>query len=178
MKRSDRKPGSHFIISWQYRRPFCSCLRTIFTKALVTFCRAPFKEFGCKRPWAAGIGRFLKNTNRSRITLMGGLAWQSTDYHQSDVPQPAQNVVSGLIALDLNLFRFSKTNLNVTANLFPALSDPGRLRFNTNASYFVRLFGDLSWTITFYGNWDTKPPPHFSGSDYGTSSGLSWSFGR
>jgi hypothetical protein len=126
----------------------------------------------------AGIGRFFKNTNRSRIALMGGLAWQSTDYHQTDVPQPAQNVVSGLIALDLNIFKFSKTNLNVTASLFPALSDPGRLRFGANTSYFVKLFGDLSWTITFYGNWDTKPPPHFSGSDYGTSSGLSWSFGR
>jgi hypothetical protein len=27
-KSSDRRPGSHFDIFWQHRRPFCSCFRT------------------------------------------------------------------------------------------------------------------------------------------------------
>jgi Protein of unknown function, DUF481 len=126
----------------------------------------------------AGIGRFLKDTNRTQIALMGGLAWQSTNYHQNDVPQPVQNVAAGLIAMELNLFRFSKTKLNISAQLFPALSEPGRLHVNTNASYFVKLVGNVSWTMTFYGSWDTEPPPRFSTSDYGTTSGLSWSFGR
>jgi len=31
--------------------------------------------------------------------------------------------------------------------------------------------------VSFYGNWDNQPPPGFSGSDYGSSSGLSWTFG-
>ena len=30
----------------------------------------------------------------------------------------------------------------------------------------------------FYGNWDNQPSPTLSGSDYGTSSGLSWTFGN
>jgi hypothetical protein len=126
----------------------------------------------------SGFGRLLKNTTRSRISVMGGLAWQSTDYHQSGVSRPTQNVAAALISANLSLFKFSKTNLNVTANVFPALSDPGRVRLNTNAAYFVKLLGDLSWTLSFYGNWDNKPPPHFSGSDYGSTAGLSWSFGK
>jgi hypothetical protein len=126
----------------------------------------------------AGIGRFFKNTNRSQVAVMAGLAWQSTDYHQAGLAQPAQNVAAGLIGTELSFFKFSKTNLKITANAFPALSDPGRLRLGTNASYFVKVFGDLSWTISFYGNWDNKPPPRFSGSDYGSTSGLSWSFGK
>ena len=125
-----------------------------------------------------GIGRFFRNTNHSRFTLMGGLAWQNTNYHQSDISQPAQNVAAGLIAANLSLFRFSKTKLDINAQVFPAISEPGRVRFNANTSYFVKLIGDISWTLTFYGNWDTKPPPHFSGSDYGTTSGLSWDFGK
>jgi hypothetical protein len=48
---------------------------------------------------------------------------------------------------------------------------------NTNASYYIKLFSDLSWNFSFYGNWDNQPPPTLSGSDYGTSSGLSWTFG-
>jgi hypothetical protein len=54
---------------------------------------------------------------------------------------------------------------------FPALSVPGRVRFDTNASYYVKLFSNLSWNASFYGNWDNQPPQGFSGSDYGTSSG-------
>jgi hypothetical protein len=61
--------------------------------------------------------------------------------------------------------------------VLPALSDPGRVRFNTNLTYYVKLFGKVDWNVSFYGNWDTQPPPGLSSSDYGTSSGLSWSFG-
>jgi len=32
--------------------------------------------------------------------------------------------------------------------------------------------------ISFYGKWDTQPPAHFSGSDYGTSSGIGWTVGN
>lgn len=125
-----------------------------------------------------GIGRFLKETNRVRIAMLGGFAWQSTNYQGKDMAQPVQNVAAALLAMQLNLFEFSKTQLNITAELFPALSQPGRVRFNTNASYFIKLFGQVSWTMTFYGNWDTQPPPSFAGSDYGATSGVSWSFGK
>jgi len=82
-----------------------------------------------------------------------------------------------LIYAEGKFFKFSKTNLTVNAMLLPALSDPGRIRFNTNASYYVKLLRDLKWNVSFYGNWDNRPPVGFSGSDYGTSSGLSWTFG-
>jgi hypothetical protein len=124
-----------------------------------------------------GIGRYLKNTNRASISVLGGLAWQGTSYKPSIVPLGSQNVASALIAADVRLFKFSKTNLNATANILPALSQPGRVRFDTNVSYYVKLFRDLKWNISFYGNWDNQAPPGFSGSDYGTSSGLSWTFG-
>jgi len=68
-------------------------------------------------------------------------------------------------------------SFDATATLLPALSDPGRVRFNTNAAYYVKIFSDLKWNVSFYGNWDNRPPAGFSGSDYGTSSGLSWTFG-
>jgi hypothetical protein len=42
----------------------------------------------------------------------------------------------------------------------------------------VKLFSNLKWNVSFYGNWDNQPPANFSGSDYGSSSGLSWTFGN
>ena len=83
-----------------------------------------------------------------------------------------------MIATQMKFFKFNKTNLNVTASLLPALSEPGRVHFNLTTSYYVKLFSNLTWNISFYGNWDNRPPPGFSGSDYGTSSGLGWTFGN
>ena len=124
-----------------------------------------------------GIGRYLKNTNRASIALLGGVAWQETRYQPTLVPLGSQNVASALIAADVRLFKFDKTNLTATASILPALSQPGRVRFDTNVSYYIKLISNLSWNITFYGNWDNRPPAGISGSDYGTSSGLSWTFG-
>ncbi len=124
----------------------------------------------------AGIGRYLKNTNRATISVLGGFAWQNTEYNQSSL-SGTQNLAAGMLAAEVRLFRFNKTNLDFAGVLFPVLTDPGRVKFNMNTTYYIKITSDLSWNISFYGNWDNQPPPHFSGSDYGTSSGLSWTFG-
>jgi hypothetical protein len=124
-----------------------------------------------------GIGHFFKNTNRAKFSVLGGAAWQNTKYEPTLVSVEGQNLVAGLVATNLKFFVFDKTDLELSAILFPAISDPGRVRFGTRATYFVKLFGDISWNISFYGNWDNKPLAGFSGSDYGTTSGLSWTFG-
>ena len=125
-----------------------------------------------------GIGRFLKNTNRSMIALVGGLAWQNTRYSQSGGIQETQNTTAALAGAEMQFFKFNKTNLTVSASAFPALSEPGRVYVNTNATYYVKFFGNFTWNLSFYGNWDNEPPLHFEGSNYGTSSGLGWTFGN
>jgi len=126
----------------------------------------------------AGIGHFFKNTNRTSIALLGGLAWQSTDYKPSLTLPGRQNVAAALVATQVKAFKFSRTNLSFTGAVLPTLSDPRRIFVDTNASYYLKLFNNLSWNVSVYGNWDTRPPPGFSGSDYGTSSGVSWTFGN
>ena len=77
----------------------------------------------------------------------------------------------------MKVFLFKKTNLTVKTYLAPSFTDSGRVRFNTNALYYLKLFRNLSWNISSYGNWDTRPPANFAGSDYGYSIGLTWTFG-
>ena len=127
--------------------------------------------------FGGGVGRFLKSTNHAIVSVSGGLAWQSTDYQQEGSVSVKQDVATALVSANVKLFQFNKTNLDVNAVVFPALSTPGRVHFNTNASYYIKVFGDLTWNFSFYGNWDNRPPPGFAGSDYGTSSGLGWTFG-
>src|SRR5215472_12288722 len=82
-----------------------------------------------------GIGRYLKNTNHATLSVLTGAAWQNTKYDEAKRTGPTQQVVSALVVGDLKLFRVNKTTLDVTATLYPALNAPGRVRFNTNASY-------------------------------------------
>ncbi len=148
-----------------------------FYSGLGSFLQSSEQGIALQSSLGGGIGRYLKNTNRTSIAVLGGAAWQNTNYEQTIIPVSKQNMAAAMLYAEGRFFKFSKTNLDVTATLFPAISDPGRVRFNTNAAYYIKLVSNLKWNLSFYGNWDNRPPPGFSGSDYGTSSGLSWTFG-
>jgi len=126
---------------------------------------------------SGGVGKYFKDTSTLKISLTGGAAYQSTNYNSSVSGAP-EDVIALVIAGRLSFVQFKKKSLSVTANVLPALNDLGRFYFNSNASYFVKLFGAVNWNLSFYGNWDTRPPTGSSGSDYGFNSGLSWTFGN
>ncbi|MGC2111123.1 MAG: DUF481 domain-containing protein [Candidatus Korobacteraceae bacterium] len=148
-----------------------------FYTGIGSFLQSSEQDIRLQTNLGGGIGRYLKNTNHTTIALIGGLAWQGTQYKQVEPAVPTQNLAAALVAAEVKFFRFNKTNLSVTATAFPALTEPGRIFVNTNATYYIKITGDLSWNVSFYGNWDNQAPNHFSGSDYGTSSGLSFNFG-
>ena len=122
--------------------------------------------------YGGGIGRYFINTNSTRLQLASGLGWQDTFY----ADRPTQNDLVFYIEGGLYLFRFKKTDLTVAPVLFPSITDGGRIRFNLNAKYKIQIISDLWWSISLYGNWDNRPPVGFTGTDYGTSMGLTYSF--
>ena len=143
-----------------------------------SFLQSSVQQISLQTTLSGGVGRYLKNTNRASIYVLGGLGWQNVGYTQNPADQGTQNIAVGIVSTEIKAFKFKKTNLDVSASLLPAITDPGRVHFNTNAIYYIKLFSDLSWNFSFYGSWDSHPPPTLRGSDYGTSSGLSWTFGN
>lgn len=148
-----------------------------FYSGVGTFLQSSEQGISLQSTVGGGVGRYFTHTNRASISVLGGASWQNTKYQESAIPATGQNLATLLVYGDVQFFRFSKTTLNITAGLLPAVSDLGRVRFNTNAAYYVKLFSNLKWNVSFYGNWDNEPPAGFSGSDYGSTSGLSWSYG-
>ena len=145
---------------------------------LAAYLQSSVQGISSQTTFGGGIGHFLTNSNRSKISALAGLGWQSTHYQHSITAQPTQNDATGVLAGQLKFFKFKKTNGTLTAVLLPALSEPGRVRLNLNSSYYLKIFGNLSWNASFYGNFDHKPPTTFAGSDYGSTSGFSWTFGN
>ena len=146
-----------------------------FYEGLGGFLQSSEQRIERQSTFGGGVGRYLKNSDLARIWVLGGFAGQNTDY-QGNIA--SQNLASGLIAANLQFFHFNKTKGNLTAALMPTIGGPGRVKFNLNATYYIKLTGNLSWNASFYGNWDSRPPPGLAGSDYGSSSGLSWTFGN
>jgi Protein of unknown function, DUF481 len=142
------------------------------------FLQSSVQEISLQTTLGGGVGRYLKNTNRASIYVLGGLGWQNTGYVQTAANQGSQNTAVAFVSTEVKAFKFKKTNLDISASLIPAISKPGRIHFNANAVYYIKVFGDLSWNFSFYGSWDNQPPATFPGGDYGTSSGLSWTFGN
>jgi hypothetical protein len=149
-----------------------------FYAGTASFLQSSVQEINLQTTLGGGIGRYLKNTNRASIYVFGGLGWQNVDYGKNAVDQGTQNTAVGFVATEIKAFKFKKTNLDVTASLIPAISEAGRVHFNTNAVYYIKIVNDLSWNFSFYGSWDSRPPATLPKSDYGTSSGLSWTFGN
>jgi hypothetical protein len=147
-----------------------------FGASFIEFLQSSQQGISLQTSLGGGYGRFLKDSNFARISLAGGLAWQNTRYDVSVNAPGTQDMLAGLIAGHVQLFRFKKTALDVSAMVLPAITQPGRVRFNTNASYSIEIISNLWWKLSFYGNWDNRPPPNFSGSDYGTSAGITYSF--
>ena len=123
-----------------------------------------------------GIGKLLKDTNNARFSLTGGLAYQSTRYDLRTSRLSPPNALAGMVSMDLHLFHFKKTTFDLSASALPVLTEPGRIRTYVNSAYSVQIISNLWIKFSFYGNWDNRPPIYLSGSDYGASSGVSWSF--
>jgi hypothetical protein len=149
-----------------------------FYAGTASFLQSSVLEIDLQTTLAGGIGPFLKNSNRASISVMGGFGWQNIGYAHNTANHDTPNTVVGFVGTEIKAFKFKKNNLAVSASLIPAISNAGRVHFNTNAVYYIKLINDLAWNFSFFGSWDSRPPPTFSKSDYGTSSGLSWTFGN
>src|SRR3954471_8728556 len=58
-----------------------------------------------------GIGRYVKNSNLIRFTILGGLGWQRINYVPEVSIQRMQDTAVGLISSNLEVFSFKKTRL-------------------------------------------------------------------
>jgi hypothetical protein len=148
-----------------------------FVNTTAGFLQSSVQEISRQTLFAGSIGRFLKNTNRVRLTVLGGLGWRGNIYTPSGI-SGTQDIGAALVSSDLQAFSFKKSHLDLTATLVPAVTESGRVFAKFNASYYLKVFRKIDWNLSFYGNWDTQPPAHFSAGDYGSSIGLSYGFGN
>ena len=120
-------------------------------------------------------GPRLVNSNRARLIVGGGLV--VNDERAVDA-EPTQNL-EALVALEASYFTYDrpKTNLDVSLQYYPSLSDPGRNRLQLDAGVNREFWKDLFLSLNFYDSFDSRPPnPAFDSNDVGIVFSIGWSY--
>jgi hypothetical protein len=123
-----------------------------------------------------GLGHFFQYSEATRLLVTAGVVLDSERYYTGPQAGQTGNSLEGMVGAQMNFFRFKKTDVLATAQLYPSMTDAGRILLDVNASSRLRVARDLYWNVSYYLNFDSRPPSDTPQSDYGLSSGLGWIF--
>ena len=118
-------------------------------------------------------GKYLVRTPTLRFELNAGLAGNLEDRQDG-----RSQSVEGMIRSSLDIFKYSLpiTRLTASVNLFPGITESGRLRANTNINMRNEIMRSVFWNLAFYHTYDNRPPEGSSEDDYGIVTSIGASF--
>ena len=123
----------------------------------------------------AGVGRYLKQTNHWILKATGGMGLGRERFREDE----ARVNVEGLAALQLDYFRFEGKARDISTQVifWPSFSDFGRVQIDLTSGIRYEIFKDFSWGISFWNNYDSRPPTADAAkNDYGLSSTIGYKF--
>ena len=128
------------------------------------------------RFWASDlIGRNVKQTDHTRLSVFGGLVG-AREHYTALLGKPQTTNADGLVGMDFFTFRFSKTDIRSRLSVFPSLTTPGRMRVQATSDLRIKIVKDLWWGFHLYENFDSKPPVAADKNDLGVSTSVGWKF--
>jgi hypothetical protein len=123
----------------------------------------------------AAIGPRLVNTSRAQVALGAGIV--VNEEHGVDV-EPTKNV-EGLFIFRSSYFTYDrpKTNIDVSLQYYPSLSNTGRQRLQLDAALKRELLKDFFVSLNLFDTFDNRPPnPSADRNDVGIVVSLGWSY--
>jgi putative salt-induced outer membrane protein YdiY len=122
----------------------------------------------------ATAGRYLFESPTTRFELNAGLALNRESRSDNTVSTSTE----GLIRSSLDIFKHTLpvTRLSANINVFPGISESGRLRANGNISLRNEIIRSLFWDLTLYATYDNRPPEGAASEDYGIVTSIGASF--
>ena len=121
------------------------------------------------------LGRNIRQTERTRFSVFGGLA-ATREKYSAIVGTPRATNVDAITGLDFATFRFTTTDITSRFSLFPSLTTPGRMRMQFTSDMRIKIASDLYWGFHVYENFDSKPPVRADKNDLGISASVGWKF--
>jgi hypothetical protein len=121
------------------------------------------------------VGPRLVNTNRAQMLVGGGVVFNE----ERGVDTEATQNIEGLLTFESSYFTYDRptTNLDISVQYYPSLSDWGRHRLQFDASAKRELLKDLFVAVDLFDTYDSRPPSSiFANNDVGIVLSIGWSY--
>lgn len=125
-------------------------------------------------------GKYLIKENQMFLKTSLGVAINNERYYiAEDGNQRApQYNYEGVFSLDYRAFTNNDPEFNFHPSwvLYPSFSQPGRVRSEVNLEGRFELYNDIFFSLTYYNQFDNRPPESGTEVDYGIICSLDWIF--
>ena len=148
--------------------------RNAYLGGLLDFLHSSQQDLDLRTTVGGGYGRYLKRTGTSQFRWLGGVVYTKEAY--TSLTSASGSNAEGLIGLSYDSYRFKVGEIHLQALCFPGLSDAGRVRATTNNSLVIRLTNNFHLTLSFWDNYDSRPPVAAKNNELGLSSAIGWAF--
>ena len=117
-------------------------------------------------------GRDFLQSNRVEWNWLVGVLSNREEYAGLEATTSAEAV----LGTRFSWFTFGDFENDLTSSLFvyPSLTESERVRVDFDISYRQDLFGDLYLRLSFYDQYDSRPPPGANENDFGTTLAVGW----
>jgi hypothetical protein len=106
---------------------------------------------------------------------VGGFVYTNESFNTT-AGQPSDQNMEAVVGLQYKFIRFNFGEFNSKLQVFPGLTDAGRVRLKTNNSLTINLRNNFHLAFTFWDNFDSRPPVTAKRNELGISTGIGWSF--
>jgi len=122
----------------------------------------------------AGVTRHLAQSNRTNLTLFGGLAYTREQFTGEETEERAEVLLGS--NWDWYTVRNDHVDLSTQVLSFFGVTGGSRARLELQSAARFEFLKDFYFSVNGYGSFDSRPPEGRANSDVGLSLALGWSF--
>jgi putative salt-induced outer membrane protein YdiY len=149
--------------------------RNSYVGSISDFLHSSQQDLDLRITLGGGYGHYLKRTTSNSLNWLGGIVYAHESFSTA-AGQPSDQNMEAVLGLQYNYIRFNFGEFDSQLQVFPGLTDAGRVRLKTNNSLTIKLRNNFHLNFTFWDNFDSQPPPTAKKNELGISSGIGWAF--
>ena len=150
--------------------------RHAFVGSFLDFLTSDQQSLDLRQTYGGGYGRYFIRTNNTQFSWLGGLVYVKEAYSPESGLNPRDQNLEGLLELNYDWFRFNTSELSTSLQIFPGLSDAGRVRSNLNAMYSINFTHDIVLRLNVFDTFDNRPPENALKNQFGVSTTFGLTF--
>ena len=144
--------------------------------SFLDFLTSDQQSLDLRQTYGGGYGRYFIRTNNTQFSWLGGLVFVKEAYSPESGLNPKDQNLEGLVALNYDWFRFNTSELTIGLQVFPGLSDAGRVRSNLDAVYAINFTHDIVLRLNVFDTFDSHPPENALKNQFGVSTTFGLTF--